>query len=78
MDNQKNISNLNKSKIIESQDQLTDIKKIHNGFKKTDSVIDIGQNNYGISYNDDILFTYGIGPCLGLILIDDNKKYYST
>lgn len=54
--------------------QLSDAKKIANGFYETDSVIDVEEGGYAISYGDEFLFTYGIEPCCGVVLYDD-KKY---
>lgn len=54
--------------------QLSDARKSANGFYETDSVIDVEQQGYAISYGDEFLFTYGIEPCCGVVLYDD-KKY---
>lgn len=54
--------------------QLSDKKKIANGFVLFDSVLDVLQGGYAISYGDDYLFSYGIGPCCGVVLYD-NLKY---
>ena len=54
--------------------QLSDIKKQNNGFNISESVIDVEQCGYGISREEDILFTYGIEPCCGLVLYDENIR----
>ena len=54
--------------------QLTDRKKQKNGFDLAESVIDVEQCGYGVSNEDDILFTYGIEPCCGLVLYDENVR----
>lgn len=54
--------------------QLTDIKKQNNGFDLAKSVIDVEECGYGVSNKDDILFTYGIEPCCGLVLYDENVR----
>lgn len=54
--------------------QLNDIKKQNNGFDLAESVIDVEQCGYGVSNEDDILFTYGIEPCCGLVLYDENVR----
>ena len=54
--------------------QLSDKKKIQNGFNLFDSVLDVVQGGYSISYGDDYLFTYGIEPCCGVVLYDGQKS----
>ena len=54
--------------------QLTDKKKKENGFNIEDSVIDVDQCGYGVSNEDDILFTNGIEPCCGLVIYDENIR----
>lgn len=54
--------------------QLTDRYKQNNGFDLAESVIDVEQCGYGVSNEDDILFTYGIEPCCGLVLYDENVR----
>lgn len=54
--------------------QLTDRKKQNNGFDISESVIYVEQCGYGISKEDDVLFTYGIEPCCGLVLYDENTR----
>lgn len=61
-------------KLIENQMQLTDEKKINFGFNLYDSVIDVTQDGYSICYGEDILHTYGISPCCGLVLCDENVR----
>lgn len=61
-------------KLIENKMQLTDAKKIKFGFDLNDSVIDVVQDGYSICYGEDILYTYGIGPCCGLVLCDENVR----
>ena len=61
-------------KLIECKRQLTDAEKIHFGFSRKDSVIDVNQDGYSICSKDDILYTYGIGPCCGLVLCDENIR----
>lgn len=63
-----------KPKLIENKTQLSENKKISFGFDLNDSVIDVDQAGYGISYGDDILYTYGIEPCCGLVLCDENVR----
>lgn len=63
-----------KPKLIENKMQLTDAKKIKFGFDLNDSVIDVVQDGYSICYGEDILYTYGIEPCCGLILCDENVR----
>ena len=63
-----------KPKLIENKMQLTDIQKIKFGFDLNDSVIDVVQDGYSICYGKDILYTYGIEPCCGLVLCDENLR----
>ena len=63
-----------KPKLIENKMQLTDAKKIKFGFDLNDSVIDVAQDGYSICYGEDILYTYGIEPCCGLVLCDENVR----
>ena len=60
--------------LIECDIQLSDKKKKQNGFSLSDSVIDVVQGGYAISYGDDVLFTYGIEPCCGVVLYDEWKS----
>ncbi len=53
--------------------QLSDTKKKSNGFLSIESVIDVGQHEYGISDGGDILYTAGIEPCCGVVIYD--KKH---
>lgn len=63
-----------KPKLIENKMQLIDTKKINFGFDLNDSVIDVVQDGYSICYGEDILYTYGIEPCCGLVLCDENVR----
>ena len=63
-----------KPKLIENKMQLTDAKKIKFGFDLNDSVIDVVQDGYSICYGEDILYTYGMDPCCGLVLCDGNVR----
>jgi len=63
-----------KPKLKENILQLSDRNKINFGFELQESVIDVEQCGYGISMADDILFTYGIEPCCGLVLYDENIR----
>lgn len=63
-----------KPKLVENKMQLTDTKKISFGFDLSESVIDVVQAGYSISYGEDILYTYGIEPCCGLVLCDENVR----
>lgn len=63
-----------KPTLIQNTLQLSDRKKQNNGFDISDSVIDVQQCGYGVSNEDDILFTYGIAPCCGLVLYDENVR----
>ena len=62
-----------KGNLIKCEMQLSNKKKIQNGFDLCDSVLDVMQGGYAISYGDDYLFTYGIGPCCGVVLYDNQK-----
>lgn len=53
---------------------MTDTKKKNFGFKLDESVIDVAQAGYAISYEEDVLHTYGIEPCCGLVLCDENVR----
>ena len=61
-------------KLMESKEQLSDVKKTNFGFNLNQSVIDVEQAGYGVCYGDDILYTYGIEPCCGLVLCDENVR----
>ena len=63
-----------KPKLIENKEQLSDVKKTNFGFNLKQSVIDVEQAGYGICYGYDILYTYGIDPCCGLVLCDENVR----
>ena len=63
-----------KPKLIENKMQLTDAQKKAFGFELNDSIIDVAQNEYSICYGEDILYTYGIDPCCGLVLCDENVR----
>ena len=65
---------LSKPTLRQNTLQLTDRKKQNNGFDIADSVIDVEQCGYGVSNEDAILFTYGIEPCCGLVLYDENIR----
>lgn len=65
---------ITKPKLIENKMQLTDTQKIKFGFDLNDSVIDVVQDGYSICYGKDILYTYGIEPCCGLVLCDENVR----
>ena len=58
----------------ECHDQLTANKKMGGGFSLDASVIDVEEAGYGISTGDDILYTYGLDTCCGLVLCDDSKR----
>lgn len=64
--------NLNNS-LTKCEIQLSDKKKNQNGFDLFDSVLDVTQGGYAISYGDDYLFTYGIETCCSVVLYDDLK-----
>ena len=68
------IAEFSKPKLRESSIQLSDTKKINFGFNLNESVIDVNQEEYSISYGEDILYTYGIEPCCGLALCDENVR----
>lgn len=55
-------------------DQLSDRKKVSNGFNIDESVIDVIQGGYAISRDDDILFTAGVGPCCAIVAFDGEKR----
>lgn len=59
--------------LTECKMQLSDKKKIQNGFGLFDSVLDVTQGGYAISYGGDYLFTYGIEPCCGVVVYDNEK-----
>lgn len=61
-------------RLIENKGHLSDVKKKSFGFDLNRTVIDVEQNGYGISYGDDILHTYGIDTCCGLVLFDENVR----
>lgn len=63
-----------KPKLIENKMQLNNAKKESFGFNLNDSVIDVVQDGYSVSYGEDILYTYGIDPCCGLVLCDENVR----
>lgn len=65
---------LKKNGLFKCEMQLATKKKISNGYDMMDSVLDVIQDGYAISYGDDYLFTYGIGPCCGVVLYDDIKS----
>ena len=62
-----------KGNLTKCEIQLSDKKKNQNGFDLFDSVLDVTQGGYAISYGDDYLFTYGIEPCCGVVLYDNLK-----
>lgn len=85
MDDLKNMININNNikesyrlekqrGLIKCEMQLPDTKKIQNGYDLFDSVLDVNQGGYSISYGDDFLFTYGIEPCCGVVLYDAQKS----
>lgn len=58
-----------------SRNQLTDLKKERFGYNSTDSVIDVGEGQYGVSFDgSDYLYTCGIEPCCGVVLSDGVKS----
>ena len=61
-------------KLIKNTDQLTDTKKQGFGFSLNQSVIDVEQDGYSICYGNDTLCTYGIDPCCGLVVCDENVR----
>jgi len=61
------------SGLINCEMQLTDLKKIKNGYSLDDSVIDVVQGGYGVSDGKDYLFTYGIEPCCGVVLSSGDR-----
>lgn len=63
-----------KQKLRENTTQLPDIKKKNFGFDLNQSIIDVQQDGYSICYGDDILYTYGIEPCCGLVVCDENVR----
>lgn len=63
-----------KPKLRENSIQLSDTRKTKFGFNLNESVIDVEQDGYGISYGNDILHTYGIDPCCGLVIYDENVR----
>lgn len=71
-----NFSKLEKNRncLVRCEIQLSDKKKIENGYNIFDSVLDVVQGGYAISYGDDVLFTYGIEPCCGVVLYDNQKS----
>ena len=54
--------------------QLTDLKKLNNGYLLEDSVIDVIQGGYAVSVGDNHLFTYGIEPCCAVVIVSPSKK----
>ena len=58
----------------QSRVQLSDEKKKNNGFLTMESVIDIGQHEYGVSDGSDVLYTYGIEPCCGVVVYDSKHS----
>ena len=68
------LDDIAKPKLIENKEQLSDVKKTKFGFNLNQSVIDVEQAGYGICYGYDILYTYGIEPCCGLVLCDENVR----
>ena len=68
------LDDIAKPKLIENKEQLSDVKKTKFGFNLNQSVIDVEQAGYGICYGYDILYTYGIDPCCGLVLCDENVR----
>lgn len=68
------LDDIAKPKLIENKEQLSDVKKTNFGFNLNQSVIDVEQAGYGICYGYDILYTYGIEPCCGLVLCDENVR----
>ena len=66
--------NIVKPKLRENTAQLTDTKKKKFGFKLNQSIIDVEQNGYSICYGNDTLYTYGIEPCCGLVVCDENVR----
>ena len=68
------LDDIAKPKLMESKEQLSDVKKINLGFNLNQSVIDVQQAGYGVCYGYDILYTYGIEPCCGLVLCDENVR----
>lgn len=65
---------LKKPKLRENSAQLTDVKKTKFGFKLNETVIDVEQDGYSICYGNDVLYTYGIEPCCGIVLCDENTR----
>ena len=63
-----------KPKLIENKEQLPPVKKTNFGFNLNQSVIDVEQAGYSVCYENDILYTYGIDPCCGLVLCDENVR----
>lgn len=69
------VGNKSQLKNRRSNFQLSDQKKLNGGFSLSDSVVDIGQGEYGFSTDDDVLYTYGIEPCCGVAVVDGKKKF---
>lgn len=69
------IGNMSQLKERRSKIQLTNQKKLREGFSLSDSVVDIGQGEFGLSTGDDVLYTYGIEPCCGVAVVDGEKKF---
>lgn len=61
-------------RIKQSHEQLDEEKKSMFELKKEDTILDVEQDEYAISKENDILYTYGIEPCCGLVLYDDNMR----
>ena len=66
---------LKRLKNRKSTRQLSDLKKVQEGFLVEDSVIDIGEQEYGFSNGEDILYTFGIETCCGVIVYDKEKRF---
>lgn len=64
-----------KLKNRQSRHQLSDQRKLSDGFTLNDSVLDIEQGSFGLSYGDDVLYTYGIDPCCGVAVVDSEKQF---
>ena len=63
-----------KTKLRENTIQLSDTKKKNFGFNLNQSIIDVEQAGYSICYGNDTLYTYGIDPCCGLVVCDENVR----
>lgn len=63
-----------KPKLRQNTIQLSDSKKEEFGYDTKQSVIDVEQAGYAFTSTDDILHTYGIDPCCGLVIFNDNVR----